>query len=183
MKLNFKAAFDAILRFGNPTEPPAENQGDDPVSIVLLLREPQFLTLEQLRSAGERAFEVPFSDDKESQHFVMQAVLFTLMKTGPHTLSFLNYRQPYGASEFPPDFAMSFPKASQREAWRTHTAWTAVDYVKGGKDLEVEYGVLGQLCAEMVDANCLALYAPGEGILFPNDGSLPQKLKREWGPN
>ena len=177
MKLNLKGAFDAILRFGRPVE----NRDDDPVSMVLLLREPRFLTLEQLRSAGERAFGTSFNGDKESRHFVMQAVLFTLMKAGPHTLSFLNYTKPYGAADFPSDFAMSLPKSSQRDAWRAHTAWTAVDYVKGGKDLKVEYGVLAQLCAEIIDANCLALYVPRERGLIPNDGSLMQELKRVLG--
>ena len=176
MKLNFKKAFGAILRLGRPVE-----HDDAPVSMVLLLREPRFLTLDQLRSAGERAFGTPFSGGKESQHFVMQAALFTLMKVGPHALSFLNYTKPYGALDFPPEFAMSFPKANQREAWIAHRAWKAVDYVKGGKDLKVEYGVLATLCAEMIDTNCLALYEPRDQTLIPNDGSLQQGLKRRWG--
>jgi hypothetical protein len=83
MNLNPKGAFDAILRLARP----AENQGDDPVSLVLLLQDPLF-PWGQLRSAGEKALGSPFSGGKESRHFVMQAGLFTLMKTGPHTLSF-----------------------------------------------------------------------------------------------
>ena len=44
---------------------------------------------------------------KESQHFVMQAALFTLMKVGSHALSFLNYTKPYGATDFPPKMQMT----------------------------------------------------------------------------
>jgi hypothetical protein len=43
-----------------------------------------------------------------------------------------------------------------------HAARTVVDYLKGGKDLKVEYGIVAQLSAEMVDTNGLALYVPWE---------------------
>ena len=50
MKFNLQIAFQSILRWGEPA-----HQKDDPVSMVLLLRESRFPTLDQLRSAGERA--------------------------------------------------------------------------------------------------------------------------------
>jgi len=174
MKFNLKRAFESILRWGEPVD----KDGDLPVSMVLLLRESRFPTLDQLRSAGERAFGTPFTDEKESRHFVVQLVLFTIMKAGHHTLSFLNYTKPYGEGDFPQEFGRSLPKASQRQAWAEHKAWTAVDYVKGGVDLELEYAVLATLCAEMVDANCLGLYIPREQSLIPNDGPLPGELQR-----
>ena len=168
MKLNFKNAFAALLRLGKPPE-----DEDLPVSMVLLLREPQFPTLDQLRLAAERAFGTSFAGNgKESKHCVVQAVLLTLMKAGPHMLSFLNYTKPYGEGESWEEFARSLPKASQREAWNKHKAWTAVDYVKGGVDLELEYGVLARLCAELLDANCVGVYVPREQSLIPNDDSL-----------
>lgn len=177
MKLTSKRAFDAIRRLWRPVE----NQGDDPVSLVLLLREARFPTLDQLRSAGQRAFGTPFNGGKQSQHFVMQAGLLTIMKVGPHALSLLNYTKPYGANDFSPEFAAAFPEANQREAWRVHKAWTAVDYVKGGTDLKAEYGLLATLCAEIADTNCLALYDPREQSLIPNDRLLQQELKRRFG--
>jgi hypothetical protein len=177
MTLNFKRAFDTIRRLGRPVE----NHDDDPVSLVLLLREPRFSTLDQLRSAGERAFGVPFNGGKESQHFVMQAAHLVIIKVGPHALNFLNHAKPYGASDFPPEFVATFPESNQREAWTAHKAWTAMDYVKGGKNLNAEYGVLATLCAEVVDTNCLALYEPRERTLIPNDGRLRGELKRRWG--
>jgi hypothetical protein len=70
------------------------------------------------------------------------------------------------------------PLASQREAWAQHTAWTAVDYAKGGTDLELEYAVLARLCAEMLDGNCVGLYMPSEGMFIPNDGSVLPELHR-----
>jgi hypothetical protein len=71
---------------------------------------------------------------------VFQKVLFTLMKTGPHTLSFLDYTQPYGESLG--GVWEGDANGSQRKAWAEHTAWTAVDYAKGATDLDLEYAVL-----------------------------------------
>lgn len=161
MKLNLRAAFDTLRRsLASPDRNKSENL---PVSMVLLLRESHFLTLEQLRSAGERAFGVFFSDDTSSPHCVFQKAFFTLMKAGPHTLSFLNFTKPYGDEEF----GRAMPMASQRQAWAEHTAWTAVDYAKGGIDLELEYALLAALCAEMLDMNCVGVYVPRERMSYP----------------
>lgn len=171
MKLNLKKAFESILRWGK-----SPDRSGDPVSMVLLLREPKFLTLDQLRWAGEKAFRTSFTGGKESDHYVLQPAFFTIMKAGPHTLSFLNYTKPYGDDS--ENFGNTMPKASQRKAWAEHKAWTAVDYVKGGVDLELEYAVLAKLCAEILDLNCVGLYVPGEQSFIPNDGSLQKELQR-----
>src|SRR5580700_2576803 len=172
MKLNLKKSFESILRWGK-----APDKKDDlPVSMVLLLREPRFLTLDQLRSAAERAFGTSFAEAKQSRHFVVQAAFLTIIKAGPHSLSFLNYTKPYGDDS--PEFWKAMPTASQRQAWAEHSAWTAVDYVKGGVDLELEYAVLAKLCAEILDANCTGLYVPKERMFIPNDGSVEAELHR-----
>src|ERR1022692_2835682 len=171
MRFNLKGAFESILRWGEAPD----KHGDDPVSMVLLIREPTFSTLDQLRSAAGRAFGTLFTGDKESRHHVIQVVLFTLMKAGPHSLSFMNYRKPYGDDSY--NFGRSLPKASQRQAWAEHTAWTAVDYVKGGADLELEYAVLARLCTEMLDVNCVGLYVPGQRTFIPNDRWLREYLQ------
>jgi hypothetical protein len=172
MRFKLKGAFESILRWGDAPD----KDGDGPVSMVLLLREPNFLTLDQLRLAAERAFDTSFTGDKESRHYVIQVVLFTIAKAGPHSLSFLNYKKPYGDDA--DGFGRLWPKASQRQAWAEHTAWTAVDYVKGGADLELEYAVLAKLCAEILDVNCVGLYIPGKRTFIPNDDYLRGKLQR-----
>jgi hypothetical protein len=171
VRFNLKGAFGSILRWG---EAPGKH-GNGPVSMVLLLREPTFSTLDQLRSAAGRAFGTSFTGDKESPHYVIQVVLFTVMKAGPHSLSFMNYRKPYDDDSR--NFGKSLPKASQRQAWAEHTAWTAVNYVKGGADLELEYAVLAKLCAEMLDGNCVGLYVPGKRTFVPNDDWLREYSK------
>lgn len=170
--MHLKRAFETLLRFLKASD----KDGDLPVSMVLLLRESIFPTLDQLRLAGEKAFGMPFTDDKESRHYIVQVARLTVMKAGSHTLSFLNQRKPYGDN--PQEFERAWPRANQREAWAKHKAWTAVDYVKGGVDLKVEYAVLAKLCSEMLDVNCVGVYVPGEQTFFPNDGSLREELQR-----
>ena len=63
-------------------------------------------------------------------------------------------------------------------AWAEHTSWIAVDYVKGGIDLELEYAVLAGMCAEMLDGNCVGVYVPRERSFIPNDDSLLPELHR-----
>lgn len=174
MKFTLKSAFQSILRWGE-----LAHQKGDPVSMVLLLRESRFPTLDQLRSTGERAFGTPFTGDKGSQHYVVQVALLTIMKAGPHTLSFLNQTRLYG--DDPQEFENAWPSASQREAWAKHTAWMAVDYVKGGVDLKLEYAVLAKLCAEMLDANCVGVYVPGQRTFITNEGSIREELQRMTG--
>jgi hypothetical protein len=150
-------------------------EGDIPISMVLLLREPRFSTLDQLRSAARRAFGTSFTGDKESQHYVIQVDLFTIMKAGPNSLSFLNHRKPYGDESH--SFERSLPKARQCQAWAEHTAWTTLGYVKGSTDPKLEYVLLAKLCAEMLDANCVGLYVPGTQTYIPNDVSLQGELQ------
>jgi hypothetical protein len=111
----------------------------------------------------------------------MQTKLIALMKAGQHTLSFLNHTKPCGAEDFPSNFGASFLNASQRQAWSEHTAWTAVDYVKSGVDVALEYSVLAKLCGEMLNANCVGVYIPREQRFYPNDGSLRGELQRMAG--
>ena len=64
---------------------------------------------------------------------------------------------------------------------RWPAAWTAVDYVKGGADLEFEYAVLAKLCGEMLDVNCVGLYVPGKRTFIPNDDSFRRILAERRG--
>ena len=174
MKLNLKAALESLFR--SLQSPKETEKCSLPVSMVLLLRDPRFPSLEQLRAAAEAAYGVAFSRDKATRYCVFQQVLFTLMNAGPHTLSFLYYTKPYGDNV--DDFGRAMPKASQREAWAKHTAWMAVDYVRGGTDPELEYCVIAKLYAEMLNDNCVGVYAPTEQSFIPNDGFLREELRR-----
>jgi hypothetical protein len=173
MKFNLTAALESLFR---SLQSPKETDPPLPVSMILLLRDPRFPSLEQLRAAAEVAYGVPFSTDKTARYCVFQQVLFTLMNAGPHTLSFLYYTKPYGDNS--EDFGRAMPMASQRDAWARHTSWMAIDYVKGALDLDVEYAVLAKFCAAILENNCTGIYLPRERTFIPNDGSLAPELER-----
>jgi hypothetical protein len=156
--MGLKEALESILNFGKggrgPSEPPA--------SMVLLLREERFPRLEQLRQVAERAFGTPFSLDKASRHSVYLQVLFTLMRVGPHTISFMFYTKPYG--EDSPELGKSWRLPSQRRAWTEHTAWIAIDYVKGEIDFESRYALLANVQGPLRCQLFGSLLASGKGL-------------------
>ena len=170
--MGLKEAFESILNFGRARKEPS---APPPASMVFLLRAERFPKLEQLRQAAERAYEVNFSLDKNSRHCVYTQVFFTIMRVGPHTLSFMFYTKPYGENS---PLGQSWRLAGQREAWAEHTVFMAVDYAKGGIDFESRYALLARLCRELYDANCLGIYLPRESAFVPDEKSVREMFDR-----
>ena len=150
---------------------------NEPISIVMLLREPHFFQANELRNAAERAWHTSFShEERESRHTVVQKGAVTLVKAGPHLLNLFFCASPY--SEDPKSNTGWLPKASQREAWAQHAAYCAVDFMNDGASVQLGYCVLSQLVSEMLDGNCAGVYVPRERSLIPNDQSLYLTLHR-----
>lgn len=170
--MGLRAALETLLNMGksaSPAEPP-------PASMVLLLKEARFPSLEQLRHAAERAYKQRFSGDKNARYCVYQEVLWTIARIGPHMVSFMFYTKPYGADL--PALAKAWKLPDQRNAWDEHTAWMAIDYAKGSIDFESRYALLARLCAELYDDNCVGLYLPRERALVPGEISVRDTLSR-----
>jgi hypothetical protein len=148
----------------------------EPLSIVLLLRKPHYFEAEELRLAAERAWRTSFAGNEGSMHCVAQSGKATLLKAGPHLLSFLHSRKPY--FDNPKENIDWLPQLSQRQAWTEHSAWVAVDYLNRDVDVELGYCVLSKLAAEILDGNCTGIYIPREGKLVPNDDSLYVELQK-----
>ncbi|MGO9096948.1 MAG: hypothetical protein ACLQGV_17210 [Bryobacteraceae bacterium] len=146
------------------------------MSIVLLLRKPHFFGAEELRLAAQRAWHMSFAGGEGSLHCVAQSGDATLLKAGPHLLSFFHYPDPY--IDNPRDQVDWLPQPSQRQAWIEHTACVGIDYLNSGVDVELGYCVLLQLAAEMLDGNCAAIYIPQESRLLPNLESLCLELRQ-----
>lgn len=144
--------------------------------MVFLLREERFPKLEQIRQAAERAYGVSFSLDKNSRHCVYARGFFTLMRTGPHTVSFMFYAKPYGDDS--KDLGESWRLPDQRKAWAEHTVFMAIDYAKGGADFESRYALLARLSRELYDANCLGIYLPRERAFVPGEKSVWEMFHR-----
>ncbi len=150
--------------------------GEDPTSMVLLLRQPHFFTAAELRVAAEKAWRTSFAGESpNSMHYVVQPKGLTLLKAGPHLFSFPHHAEPYfGWAE--KQTVDGLPNEAQRVAWKQHSAWVAVDYMNKRVSMELAYCVLARLVAELVDENCTAVYIPRELSLTPNDSSLQPKL-------
>jgi hypothetical protein len=149
----------------------------EPLSMVLLLRKPHLFTSEELRLAAERAWHKSFAGGEEnSTHCVVQSAAITLMKAGPHLLNFFYSPEPY--VENPRENADWLPHPDQRQAWVNHSACEGVDYLNDGISVEVGFGVLAKLVAEMLDGNCTGVYIPRQRSLIPNDESLYLELHK-----
>jgi hypothetical protein len=174
IKLNLRAGLAALMS-GLSRKEDARPIASEPSSIVLLLMASEFPNLKQLSAYAERAFNVPFSTENATNYCVFQKVLFTLMRIGPHVLSFMFYTKPY--FDCHPDFVRNLLPA-QRAASEKHTAWLAVNYAEGPGSEDIQYAVLSRLSIGLLSANCTGAYIPGEQLLIPNDGSLLHALQR-----
>jgi hypothetical protein len=156
--------------------------GDDPTSVVILLRAPHFFRKEELRAAAERAWKVSFAGEgQNSKHFVMQKAFVTILKAGPHLMNVLHQTRPYGGHGGPPSDADWLAQASQKQAWTEHKAWASVDYMNRDVDLELAYCVSTKLVAELLDGNCTGIYIPGERKLIPHHQTLYLELQKMAG--
>ena len=153
------------------------DEGPHPVSMVLLLRRPTNLTLEYLRIVAQRAWDVSFSDAAECRNFVSASGDGALVSAGAHLISLLACPRQY-FSESSGEISGNLLQSSQEKAWAEHSAWISLDYLQGGANRALEYGVLARLAAEMVTYNCCGVYVPGERAFAPNDGSLHISLRR-----
>ena len=174
IKLNLRAGLAALMSgLGRKEDAPTESE---PSSIVLLMMASEFPNLKQLSASAERAFNVPFAAENATNYCVFQKRLFTLMRIGPHVLSFMFYTKPY--FEDHPDFVRTLPLPAQRAACEKHNAWLAMNYAKGPGSEDIQYAVLSRLGIGLLNANCTGAYVPGEQLLIPNDGSLLRALQQ-----
>jgi len=149
----------------------------EPSSIVLLLQSSQFPNLTQLSACAEKAFHVPFATENTTNYCVFQKVLFTLLRAGPHVLSFMFYTKPYFQDD--PNFVRDLRLPAQRAACEKHSAWLAMNYARGPANEDVQYALLSKLSIAMLNSDCTGAYFPGKHALIPNDGSLLLALEKK----
>jgi hypothetical protein len=142
--------------------------------MVLLLRNPVSLRTETLSAALKHGWGLSSIDDS-SDSFVTQSENKGLVYIRPHLIGILNSNRPYLNIDSSKQ-AQIFPQASQQKAWKEHDAWLSLDYMRGGRNLELEYSVLARLAAGMLDENCSGIYIPRENSLIPNDSFLLGEL-------
>jgi hypothetical protein len=94
-----------------------------------------------------------------------------------HLISLFSVDAPYLGKKSV-EFSNRLQNPIQTELWARHVAWTAVDYLGGGNDIEKQFSLLANFTAELIDPDCLGIYVPSESSLIPNDTELYTELKR-----
>jgi len=138
-------------------------------SVVFLMRKFQFFQADELRAAGEKGWRKRFDGVEDPMYFVVQQGTVTMMKAGPFVLHILHSNKPY--IDDPEFVATQLPQEEQRKAWRAHTAWVSIDLMNKDVDKVTAYAAIARLGRNLVDANCVGIYLPGEHMMMPNDGT------------
>lgn len=180
-------------------EEESPEEGDDEsselLSLVFLLREPQFLDATILANIASRAWGMPVatgdgdSDDErrgdESEtdsggaFIVGDAPLFIVKHPQAMLLIHVFDRPYFEDAEKVLDDIIEF---RCRTAVAQHQAWLSMDVVAwfGSEDrLTGAYRLIARTLAELADDNVLAVVDPAAGSIFPYDPELEAKLQSE----
>lgn len=117
-----------------------------PVSLVLLLKTPQFWDGNELATAVARATSI-LSGDESTEQFVTGGGDKAVLYIKPHMMTLLTANKPYFGQD-PHDYSKSLSGIEQQIAWSSHRAWAAIDYLKGGENLAEEYRVLSSVAGQ-----------------------------------
>jgi len=162
----------AAIRHGWDRLTGNEVAGDDPFSIVMLLREWAPRDEAALRAAVERAYsgkEVVFLGSKGA---------VTLVKVGVQLLSLIQVPRRYDLEMPEHEILDALDDEAQRNAWRAHRAWMAIDTVGRKIRRKEGYGMLARTALALGDANCCGIYFPRDGGVRANDGSAETALRQ-----
>jgi hypothetical protein len=159
-----------LKEWWTPTDP----DSDMPDSMVLLLRQPHFFTLEELQQAGERSWSKRFDGTEDPMYFVMQNGRVTIIKAGTLAINLLHSPTPY--LEDVEYVAKQLPRDEQRRAWLAHTAWAALDNLSRTIAKADSYAGLAKFALHLSNENCAGIYLPKEQIMMPNDGTAEEGL-------
>lgn len=155
-----------------------QHEGEDPYSIVLLLREPHFFTSDEIEVAGKRGFGISFDGNEDPMYFVSQSGKITFIKAGKHVVHVIHAKTPY-LDEPKVEVANQLPQPEQKEAWLAHSAWAALDLINLRKEISKSdaYSTLAKFALHLGDSNCTGIYLPSEQVMMPNDGTAEEGLR------
>ena len=156
------------------------------LSIVAMLRVPQRLEPIYIASAAKRAWDADLSHGEEEGEgedgFVVgNDELPTLVVSFRGRMILVNnFSHPY--VDDPQTVADSIPDLRLRGLVAEHTAWLSCDAMGvesfDDRDAVLDwYQILGKLISELVDDNCLAIFVPQTGQVFPNMSETLEMLK------
>ena len=156
----------------NPPQPEAQTKRL--ISLVLLLSEPRTL------DAGAVAHAVSHAVGSEiSEEAVSAKPPSFLVRAGARKFAINSVREPY--FEEGDKLAGEVKDPALAGAIRKHHAWLSVDWVETDEqvDLRKVYQQIGQIIAQLVKADTLAVYSPDTDQFHLNDKTLLGHLKSE----
>lgn len=151
-------------------------------SIVIMQREAQQFSEEELRSAGERGWGKNFDGKEDPMYFVSgDHSALTVLKAGPHIIRVTSVPKRYADDD---EYALSqLPQPEQKKAWTEHRACAFLDFFNdlSSKSRRIPdedaYASLAKLALQLGDPNCTAIFVPIKNIMMPNDGTAEQGLR------
>jgi hypothetical protein len=149
----------------------------EPVSMVLLHQYPRRYRVGEIQSAVQRAWPVSMNDAARSAPVVTVSDEKVILHVDGHLIVMFSVGEPYFGKKSV-EFSNRLQNPIQKELWARHVAWTAVDYMGGGSDIEEQFSVLANLVADLLDSECLGVYVPSESSLIPNNTELYAELKK-----
>ena len=170
-------AADAPPKPGHPDAPQAQAETQTQqrlISLVLLLAEPRTL------DAGAVAHAVSHATGTEvTEHAVVAKGSSFVVKAGPRKFVIHSVGDPY--FEEGGKLAEEVKDPALAGAIRKHRAWLSVDWLERDEqvDLRKVYQQIGQIIAQLVKADTLAVYSPDTDQFHLNDKTLLGHLKSE----
>jgi len=140
---------------------------------VFLLHEPSELPLPVVQLAASRAWNIEFDGRGTGGNHVMRMGVVAIIQLGPEMLHVFTSAKPYG-KEFS---SKRMPKLPSGPAWAHHKAFLCFDNLTAGSMDAARFQQLGQLAAELLNANCIAVFFPHLNVVIPNNAGLPARFK------
>jgi uncharacterized protein YegJ (DUF2314 family) len=154
------------------------NENEPLISLVLLMRTPRYLDTAILIRVAERAWGVVLdSDEPDAMEFVVGEMPTFVVQWSGYAFLVHSFPNPY----FPDEdlSALSIADPDLRRIIAEHGAWVAVDLVGDaeGRTVRQAYQHIGQFIAELIDDDCLAIFAPGFDWLGAIEAGVQEKLR------
>ncbi len=149
------------------------------IALVLLLRRPRELDTGTVADLAGRALGGRFRDGEPeaADRYVAGQEPSFVVKFGDRLFLVNSFTRPY--MDDPDEAAGEIGELRLRKAVRDHEAWVSVDLLGncGDRELPDLYRTLGKLAAELIDDDCLALFAPATGQLVVYDPEMLDALR------
>jgi uncharacterized protein YegJ (DUF2314 family) len=166
-----------------------KGRDDEPlVSLVALLNESVYIDANIIATLASRAWNttVGADDDNDDEtSFVVGSSPHFLVRLEDWLFAVHNVPEPYFKN--PQEVADSAPNARVRDAVESHGAWLSIDWIgraagtgrpaSGAETRHEAYRLIGNLLAEFLDCNCLALCCPDAGVITDYYDSLEEALR------